>query len=270
MKTFRLLAALVLAGVAGSASAQFVNSADNSRAASGVSARSVQTEGWNRIYVSYNKIGYSYDGDSNDYLDDMGLNGFQFGYIKGFSITPRFPLYVEAGIGLQYAFKNMDLGDYKSGEIPRILQDEDKKPQIGLGDNIEQTYKYSLLTLQVPVNLVYKYAFSDRFAIAPFVGIDLKYNLLGKLVLKNEAQNEAGEAKMEDNDIKDSYDANLFDKKDMGSKDATWKRFQIGWHIGLGMDISDFYASISYGTDFTEICKKTKLSNMVISLGYNF
>ena len=254
MKTFRLLAALVLAGVAGSASAQFVNSADNSRAASGVSARSVQTEGWNRIYVSYNKIGYSYDGDSNDYFDDMGLNG----------------LYVEAGIGLQYAFKNMDLGDYKNEEIPRILQDEDKRPQIGLGDDIEQTYKYSLLTLQVPVNLVYKYAFSDRFAIAPFVGIDLKYNLLGKQVLKNEAQNEDGENRMEDNDIDDSYDANLFDKKDMGSKDATWKRFQIGWHIGLGMDISDFYASISYGTDFTEIRKKTKLSNMVISLGYNF
>lgn len=154
MKTFRLLAALVLAGVAGSASAQFVNSADNSRAASGVSARSVQTEGWNRIYVSYNKIGYSYDGDSNDYFDDMGLNGFQIGYMKGFSITPRFPLYVEAGIGLQYAFKSMDLGDYKD-DIPVILPDEDERPSFTYSDDIERSYKYSLLTLQIPVNLVY-------------------------------------------------------------------------------------------------------------------
>lgn len=270
MKTFKLLAALVLAGVAGSASAQFVNSANNNRAASGVGSRAVQTEGWNRIYVSYNKIGYNYDGDSNDFLDDMGFNAFQVGYMKGFSITPRFPFYVEAGIGLQYAFKNMDLGDYDSQDVPLILQDEENGPQITDNSNIEQTYKFSLLTLQVPVNLVYKYAFSDRFAIAPFVGIDLKYNLLGKRVLKTEAQNEAGEDYMERFDMDDSYDDNLFDKKDMGSKDATWKRFQIGWHIGVGMDISDFYASISYGTDFSEICKKTKLSNMVISLGYNF
>ena len=28
-------------------------------------------------------------------------------------------------------------------------------------------------------------------------------------------------------------DKNPFDKKDMGNEDSTFKRFQVGWHIGL-------------------------------------
>ncbi len=56
----------------------------------------------------------------------------------------------------------------------------------------------------------------------------------------------------------------------MGSKNATWKHFQMGWHIGAGLNYKALYLGLSYGTDFTEICKKTKTSNFAVSVGYNF
>ena len=63
---------------------------------------------------------------------------------------------------------------------------------------------------------------------------------------------------------------NNFDKKDTGSKDSQWKRFQMGWQIGIGLNYNKLYVGVSYGKDITELCKKTKLSTTSITLGYNF
>lgn len=274
MKTSKLFTALLLACAASSASAQFVNSTE-SKSLSSPSARTVDTDSYNRIYISYDKIGFHYNGNASNYGDDLGLNGIQFGYMKGFSLTPRYSIYLEAGIALQYAFKTMDLADYDEDDgVPTILPDEDNTPSgsqlIYYQDYIESSHKYSLFTLQIPVNFVYKYAFNDNLAIAPFVGIDLKYHIIGKQTLKLEAEDDYGDEIMERNDWDDSYEANLFDKEDMGGKNSTAKRFQIGWHIGVGMDINNCFLSISYGKDFNDFMKKTKLSNMLVTLGYNF
>ena len=66
-------------------------------------------------------------------------------------------------------------------------------------------------------------------------------------------------------------DYDLFSKKDMGSSSATWKRFQIGWQIGVKARLSrQFQLGVSYGSDFNEIAKKTKIATTSVNIGYTF
>ena len=62
----------------------------------------------------------------------------------------------------------------------------------------------------------------------------------------------------------------MFDKDDMGSKDATWKRIQVGWQIGVGLNFKHLHVGLAYGKDFSELYKKCKVPFTTISLGYNF
>ena len=63
----------------------------------------------------------------------------------------------------------------------------------------------------------------------------------------------------------------LFDEDDMGDKDYTWKRFQIGWQIGVNARISNsFLLGVSYGTDFSEIVKDGKMKTTSVTVGYCF
>ena len=66
----------------------------------------------------------------------------------------------------------------------------------------------------------------------------------------------------------------VFSKDDMGSKDATWNRFQMGWHIGAGLQYNAFYLGVEYGTDFIPAFKyekaKVNSSHQKISHGYCF
>lgn len=53
-------------------------------------------------------------------------------------------------------------------------------------------------------------------------------------------------------------------------KDYTWKRFQMGWQIGAGVEWNHLYFGIDGGTDFINIAKDTSSSSMNLSLGYVF
>ena len=62
----------------------------------------------------------------------------------------------------------------------------------------------------------------------------------------------------------------LFSKKDLGD-DYAWKIFQIGWQIGINFYIDDtVYIGASYGRDFNEIFKDTKIQTISVGLGYLF
>lgn len=65
-------------------------------------------------------------------------------------------------------------------------------------------------------------------------------------------------------------ESNLFDKKETGNKDDTWKRFQMGWQLGVGLYYNQLYVGVGYGKDITELCKKTKIGTTSITLGYSF
>lgn len=142
-------------------------------------------------------------------------------------------------MGLQYSFYSEDYSD----------------------DDFDMTEKVAMFSIKVPVNLVYRYNLpNSNISLCPFAGVTLRYNLSGKLKYE-----------FEDEEEDEDYDFNLFDKDDMGSKDETWKRFQIGWQIGAKAIFNNKVSlAVSYGSDFSEIVKKTKVKTTTISLGFVF
>lgn len=236
MKKFKLFVLAAFLGLATSASAQFVNSGSSSSSASSTSSSfdltSVKTDGWSRIYVSYlpSKMKLDYDD-----ADDMKFKGFQVGWLKGFGLTQRLPLYMEAGAAIQY----------------RSYKDEESDSYYDFSQ------KCNLLSLNIPVNLLYRFNIKDDFSISPYFGLDFRINLLGKIKYEETYDGDT-----------DSWDGNLFDDDDMDNE--AWKRFQAGWHIGVGFDYRIIHIAIEYGTDFNEIAEKSKFATPAITLGLNF
>ena len=236
MKKFKLFVLAAFLGLATSASAQFVNSGSSNSSASSTSSSfdftSVKTNGWSRIYVSYlpSKMKLDYDD-----ADDFKFKGFQVGWLKGFGLTQRLPLYMEAGAAIQY----------------RSYKDEESDSYYDFSQ------KCNLLSLNIPVNLLYRFNIKDDFSISPYFGLDFRINLLGKNKYEETYDGDT-----------DSWDVNLFDDDDMDNE--AWKRFQAGWHIGVGFDYRIIHIAIEYGTDFNEIAEKSKFATPAITLGLNF
>lgn len=188
------------------------------------------SKGWNTIYLQWNPSSFSQEVGSSE-----SFTGFSIGYNHAFSLTQSIPLYVEAGVGVQYSFWD---GVYR------------KMPDC----------KIKLLSAKVPVSLMYKFDIpNSTISIVPNAGLDLRFNILGKL--KND--------ELEEFYKKSSF--NLFDEDDMMGDDYTWNRFQIGWHVGVNfMFNNQFLVGASYGTDFSEIVKNSKVHTGSITLGYCF
>lgn len=199
-------------------------------------------KGWNTIYVQYNPgtVNIDYSDVSNE-----GFDAFSIGYNKAISLTSSTPLYLEVGAGLQYSFKSIDTDE---------------------GYGITEKDKYKMFSLKVPVSVLYDFHISNsKVNIAPFAGLTFRYNL-------------SGSQKTEfDSDYRDLTDweemeesKNLFDEDDMG-KDDVWKRFQVGYQIGVSARFNNkFMVSAAYNGDFSEIAKKVKVSQWNLTLGYCF
>ena len=115
--------------------------------------------------------------------------------------------------------------------------------------------KLTVVSAKVPASLTYKWQVSDALSILPYGGLYARLNIV---------------ATEKDDDGYDDETYNLFDKKDMGSSDATWKRFQLGYQIGVNVMFNDkWYLGLAYATDLSEIAKKRKFSTPAITLGFN-
>ena len=246
MKTLKALLVLAFVGLAGTASAQFANSGSS---ASGSSIwTTVNTDGYNRVYVSYNPIKAKIDLPGED---DMKFQGFSVGYLRGIGLTQKLPLYLEVGAGLRYGRYKDDYSESgDDGYDTYIYTDE---------------YKVTIFALNIPVSLVYRINVNEDFAISPNFGFDFRLNLSGKY--KNERSvSYGGETESK------SEDCNLFDDDEMKKAELGegWKRFQAGWHIGVGFDYKALHFGVDYGTDFNEITEKTKVATTSVTVGYNF
>lgn len=230
MKTRSLLLVALLA-IASSVSAQFANTNVSS---SGNKMRSVDTEGWEKVYVSYNPMKMIIDTKG---ADDVEFTGFSLGYSKGYSISKDFPLFAEVGIEGTYAFKTMDAED------------------LGYNSNYDIEQKTTYLGVSVPLNLGYKFTIAEKnLSIVPYVGVNLRGNIIGKYKLIDEDEEK---------------DFDYFDKDDVG-KDNQWKRVQFGYQLGVGLYYNQVYVGVGHSKDMSELCKKTKISKTSITLGYTF
>lgn len=246
MKKFRFFLSLCLIMVAATASAQFANGSKKG------SSAAVNTDSYQRFYVSYNPLSIKPDWDG---AEDINLTGFAFGFTKGISISKSLPLFVEAGARLQYGFKSEDeseSGYWSDGNYQ------------GYPGSITTEYKDTYMGVVVPVNLAYKWTpSSSPVSITPFFGITLKGNIIAKQKVTRTEVVVGGPTTSNEKE----YD--YFDKDEVG-KDGQWSRFQAGWQIGVGIDYKQLYVGFHYGSDFGEVCKKTKTSNWAVSVGFNF
>ena len=195
---------------------------------------SITSVGSNSSADAYNVLYFEYDPMTLkfdvDNSEDMDFTSFGIGFTHGTSISANHPLFLETGLAL-------NLTNWSDSD-----------------DDVD--YSVKLFSAKVPVNFVYKYNIpNSEFSLAPYAGLSLRYNFSG--TLKGEYYN--GEKKVD-----------LFDKKDMDSNSATWKRFQIGWQIGCKLVYNKAIFGLSYGSDFSEIMKKGKFSTTSLSLGFLF
>ncbi|MGN1262865.1 MAG: outer membrane beta-barrel protein [Prevotella sp.] len=170
---------------------------------------------------NYSRLNLSYQ--SLDFGGDYSLSGVGLSLIKGISVSSSSPIFVETGLGVTYAFHSEDESGYE--------------------------VKDKFLSIEVPVNLTYKWAITDEINLAPFVGVYFRGNLLA-------------ETKVEWD--RDDYKADWFDDYDA-------KRFSFGWNIGLGLEYSSLYVGVSYGADITELIEDAdKPSKFSATLGLKF
>lgn len=120
------------------------------------------------------------------------------------------------------------------------------------------TVDYKLLSVNVPVNVAYKLTFGDSgFSLTPFLGLNFRYNILRK-------------AESPLFDYLYDYDEDWFEDPGYYLYMGEWKRFQVGWQIGVGFNYKKLYVGVSYGSDFSEIAESVKARTPRISLGLNF
>ncbi|MCM1070983.1 MAG: porin family protein [[Clostridium] fimetarium] len=243
MKAVKILMMAGALAIATPAFAQFSNASAGARSTGG-SSMVKDTNPYDRLSISYQNEKYSIDRKN---ADDYSTNGIAIDYLHGFSVSKTLPIFIETGIGANFGF-------YNDSET----FDE--------GSTYEYEHKISTKTinLAIPVNVAYKFGINNDFAITPYLGLNFKLNVFSETTNKREYADE---------DVQEDYGSthtnNNFDKKDVG-KDYTWNRFQLGWHIGVGIDYKALYVGLTYGTDFMEIAKKVNTSTFKIGVGFNF
>lgn len=262
MKKFGLFLTVGFLMVTTGASAQFASAgAGTDQTLSERPKRSLlkETRDYSRIHASYTPLKLTLDVEG---AEDVKLNGVSVGYTHGFNIVRELPLFVEFGVNGSYAATTLDYED------------------LGLSsDTFEE--KLYVVSLNVPVSLAYKLSFSKQTSLTPFVGVNFRGMLLGKgkyAITDQTWLDQMHEDGFSDSEIWEEVEAkyslkqemNLFDKGDMGGKNAAWKRLQVGWQIGVGLNYKHLYVGLAYGEDFSELYKKCKVAFTTVSLGYNF
>ena len=143
------------------------------------------------------------------------------------------------------------------------FSDSDSSPS----DTVALSYYH--LSTKIPITFLYRIELTNKnIILLPFAGITFRYNLLGIVSVKKYSS-------INTTRLKSSVTYDLFNDLDMkksGLLDGkSWKRFQVGWQIGLKSQIGNsFIVGVSYGKDFSEIAYKTTVHTTTISVGYCF
>ena len=183
----------------------------------------------------YNRLSVGYNAT---FMSAGGLsttcNGFTAKYVHGFGLSKTIPLYLEAGLKL-----NMDFWS---------------NTETNSGWGVTETDKFNMLYVGIPVNVAYRLSFNNNISLQPYTGINFRVNIYGQHTTEFSYKGEK-ESKSESESL-------VFG-------DDGWKRFQMGWQIGLGLNLKKFYLGFEYGLDFMKIAPETKTSHVEVSLGVN-
>ncbi|MDE6190576.1 MAG: PorT family protein [Muribaculum sp.] len=210
---------------------------------------SMNAQDYNRVALSYDYTGLNFNKEMDmfgtDKAETLGTNGFGLNYIHGFGVANN--MFVEAGANVDFLFGSRT-EKYVGGEY---------------------TFKTQNINLQVPVNFVYRFNITEGVSIDPYVGLNFKLHF---------------SERFKDGDGEDDKWMSVFDDGEdaMDGKDYTWNRFQMGWHVGVGVNYERYYLGVQVGTDFIPAYShdfkyggesykcKVNTTNVKVSLGYTF
>ncbi len=230
MERIKYLMAIALLGAQAASFAQM---------ADGGGPSSPGVEAWKGLRFSYDKTLIRED----DYLDGYAKNGFSAGYEQAFGLSKKWPVFVQTGLGLDFTRLNGDGHDDGDGH-----------------DGYSWKDKYTVVGIDVPVNLVYAFKLNDMLVLKPYTGFYVKVNVWGreKSTDRYEGEEEVVEKR------------NLFDEEDMEGDKWTWNRVQGGWQVGATLDVGRLNAGVGFALDFNEIAEKTKTGKFMVKVGCNF
>ncbi len=225
---------------------------------------SVNTTGWQSVWFHWNpsKVKSDYAEFNNNKFNQISL-----GYNRAFSVSRDLPLFVQGGLGVQYSY------DKETNLWNKAIID--KEPTTA---PIYHTDKYRVLSAIAPAHVLYRWDIpSSKLALMPFVGLNFRFDIVGR--------NRREAARIKDGAIQD------FDKKSYDLyKDANdvvydpetkaviseyhhqgWDRFQWGWEFGAKLQYNNqFTIGLSWGRDFNDFAKNSKIRQRCITLEYNF
>ena len=232
-------------------------------------AGSASAEDYNRVAISYDNTHYGYNKDYKAEYDvdpSFSTNGFGLNYIHGFGLSNNLPMFLEVGGNVNFNF-------YSKTDESSIWDEP-----------LKYKSQFQNINLQVPVNFVWRFNVVEDFTIAPYVGLNFKLNFMSRMRAYLDGD---WEDKAEEDEAKEW--TNLFsDSKDkgVGDKDLTWNRFQMGWHVGVTFQYTQWSLGVQYGTDFISAYRHTfkaedldggkdlktaiNTGNLKLSVGYTF
>lgn len=182
---------------------------------------------------------------------DMRTSG-HIGVSYEYKLLKDNPLYLETGLYLIDKGCKFNTPDYYDGDDEYYYSDdyyyEDDYYEI------EGDIKASMLYLQVPVMLNYKFNLQDVMTIYPSAGFYYAYGIAGKI-------------KSDDGDIDAFGSDGLADRSDFGLRlgvSAIWKKFVFGVSYEAGL------TNILEGEADEVFSFEGKHKSIYISVGYNF
>ena len=120
-------------------------------------------------------------------------------------------------------------------------------------DDAHSNAKYTLLTFRVPVNLAYKLYLSRtrNIALAPLAGINFRAIAVGREKIGGTS-------------------ASLLDSDHDNQTGTTWKSCQLGWQVGLRLQVERLFIAASYGRDFPDKSKCPQIHESGLTVGMCF
>jgi opacity protein-like surface antigen len=222
MKKITLLLAVALMAIATNASAQFVNGGSRS-------SMVADTDNYSRLELGYSPIS----------IEKLDLTGVSVGWTKGINLTKSLPLFLEVGANVMYGFDKENMKEY----------DEDI------------TTKTSLLSINVPVTVAWKFSFAESFSLIPHVGLNLRGNILGKSTTEYEYYD----------DWEEEYYTEEVDLFGSNEDVGKGKRVNVGATVGFAANFKKFTVGLGYTFDFNETWELVDKTNyLTVSVGLNF
>lgn len=220
----------------------------------------------------YHRVSFSY---APEFIGGETVSGIAFGYTYGANCSRTYPFFFEIGMSLNYNFKTFDGAFGYSMVSVDDLDDLDKYLNMDYDDFLNQDWdhtsdlkmKFNMLSWNIPINFGYRYSINENLSIDPYIGLNFKFNILAQGDIESKANDNDYLNNAASDIINDMGSINFLNKDDMMG--MQWKTFQMGWHIGAGVNYKRLYLGLRYGTDFIKIAEGTNSSNFYLSLGVN-